>query len=105
MIGDVVKARVHQAKERIGGEMFPSCGRNVCHRQSCPVNSPSVTYMGYFRTYRYAKATERLRWFLDCLARRELLTYQDALGGVVSWLTAEKRTCQSSAETRILHNL
>ena len=37
--------------------------------------------------------------------RRKRLTYQDALGGVVSLLTAEKRTCQSSAETRILHNL
>jgi hypothetical protein len=32
--------------------------------------------MGYFRTYRYAKATERLPWFLDCLARRELLATQ-----------------------------
>jgi hypothetical protein len=30
---------------------------------------------------------------------------QDALGGAVSFLTAAKRTCQSSAETHILHNL
>ena len=37
--------------------------------------------------------------------RRKRLTYQDALGGAVSFLTAAKRTCQSSADTRILHNL
>ena len=37
--------------------------------------------------------------------RRKRLTYQDALGGTVSLLTAEKRTCQSSAETHILHHL
>ena len=37
--------------------------------------------------------------------RRKRLICQDALGGAVSFLTAEKRTCQSSAETRILHNL
>ena len=53
---------------------------------------------------------QMLRWDLyvidRCVVRRrKRLTYQDALGGVVSWLTAEKRPCQNSAETRILHNL
>jgi hypothetical protein len=37
--------------------------------------------------------------------RRKRLTHLDALGGVVALRTAEKRTCQISAATRILHNL
>jgi hypothetical protein len=51
-----------------------------------------------------------VRWDLEVLdryvgRRREKLTSPDALGGIVSWLTAAKRTCQSSAATRILDNL
>ena len=51
-----------------------------------------------------------LRWDLyvidRCVVRRrKRLTYQDALGGAVSWLTVEKRTHQNSAETYILLNL
>jgi hypothetical protein len=37
IIWDVGKAGVHQPKERIGGEIFPSFGRNVRHGNPSPV--------------------------------------------------------------------
>ena len=36
---------------------------------------------------------------------RKNLTYQDALGGAVSFFTAIKQLCQISAQARILHNM
>jgi hypothetical protein len=53
--------------------MFSSFGGNVRHRQPCQVNGPSYIQMGYFRTRRYAKATEISCVLLDFMARRELL--------------------------------
>src|SRR5436853_1894119 len=73
MIWDVVKASVHQSKERICREMFPSFGGNVRHGEPCYVNGQSFMCMGYFRTHSYAKATGMSRWVLDFMARRELL--------------------------------
>src|SRR5436309_4841563 len=75
MIWDVVKASVHQSKERICREMFPSFGGNVRHGEPCYVNGQSFMCMGYFRTHSYAKATGMSRWVLDFMARRELLAY------------------------------